>query len=427
MKTILTKQIKPLEFGPESSDKETELARMKLVATSLLGVVTIIFIVASFFEEQYLWVSFVRATAEAAMVGAIADWFAVTALFRHPLNLKIPHTAIVPTRKDTIGRTLAYFVRNNFLTATVISERLRSMEATRRLAEWLSRPDNSQQLANYVALGLIGVVQVMKDEEVQALIERDLADRVRSLKMAPLLGNLLALIASGNRQQELLSGTLKLVGRTLQENKETIMERISRETPWWLPKNVDNLIYQRIVAAFDNMLREVNDDPNHPLREKFSETVTTLIEDLKHSPDIVAKEESFKEELLQDPAVQAFSASLWADIKAKLIERGADPDSDIRRPIQRGLSRFSETILGNEALLEKIDHWVHEGAVYLVTEYGQEVEYLIIHTISRWDPEETARKIELNVGKDLQFIRINGTLVGGLVGLLIHTIAFLIK
>jgi uncharacterized membrane-anchored protein YjiN (DUF445 family) len=425
MKTVL--EIKSLEFSPEGGDKQAELVRMKLLATALLVAVTIIFVIASFFEEQYLWVSFVRATAEAAMVGAIADWFAVTALFRHPLNLKIPHTAIVPTRKDSIGLTLARFVRNNFLSADVISERLRSMEATRRLAEWLNRPENSQQLANYLALGLVGVVQVMKDEEVQALIERDLADRVRSVKIAPLLGNLLALIASGSRQQELLSGSLQLVGRTLHENKETIMERISRETPWWLPKNVDNLIYQKIVAAFENMLQEVNKDPNHPLRAKFDQAVTKLIEDLKHSPEIIAKEETFKEELLQDPAVQEFSASLWADIKARLMEHGADPNSDIRKPIQRSLNRFSETILGNEALLEKIDHWVHEGAVYLVTEYGHEVEYLIVHTIRRWDAEETSRKIELNVGKDLQFIRINGTLVGGLVGLLIHTIAFLIK
>jgi uncharacterized membrane-anchored protein YjiN (DUF445 family) len=409
------------------ANRQTELARMKLLATSLLGLATLIFILASIFEDQYPWVGFIRATAEAAMVGAIADWFAVTALFRHPLNLKIPHTAIIPTRKDSIGRTLGRFVKNNFLSAEVISGRLQSMQFTQRLAHWLSRAEHSDLIANYVALGLAAIAQVIKDEDVQALVEQSLASRARSTKVAPLLGNVLALVLSGNRQQELLTGILKLMGRLLQENKETIMEKISRETPWWLPKNVDNVIYQKIVSAFENTLQEVNANPKHPLHKNFNQTVTRFIEDLKHSPDILAREETLKEELLRDPAVQEFSISLWADIKSSLLTYSANPDGDIRKPIQQGLVRFGETILNNGALLEKIDRWVHEGAVYLVIEYGHEIEQLISQTISKWDAEETARKIELQVGRDLQFIRINGTLVGGLVGLLIHTIAFFLK
>jgi uncharacterized membrane-anchored protein YjiN (DUF445 family) len=234
-------------------------------------------------------------------------------------------------------------------------------------------------------------------------------------------------VLSGNRQQELLTGILKLVGRLLQENKETIMEKISRETPWWLPKNVDNVIYQKIINAFENTLQEVNANPKHPLHKNFNQTMTRFIDDLKHSPDILAREESLKEELLRDPAVQEFSISLWADIKKSLLTYSTNPDSDIRKSIQQGIMRFGETILNNPALLEKIDRWVHEGAVYLVTEYGHEVEQLISQTISKWDPQETAHKIELQVGKDLQFIRINGTLVGGLVGLLIHTVTFFLQ
>jgi uncharacterized membrane-anchored protein YjiN (DUF445 family) len=426
MDLSLGERIKSAQIDTEV-DQQSELTRMKFWATALLGLAAFIFFLALAFEEQYPWVSFIRATAEAAMVGAIADWFAVTALFRHPLNLKIPHTAIIPTRKDSIGLTFGRFVKNNFLSAEVISGRLQSMDITRRLAGWVSRPENSYVIANYVAIGLAAVVQVMKDEDIQVLIQHNLSARVRAMKIAPLLGNLLSLVASGNRQQEILSGILKLSGRLLEENKETIMESISRETPWWLPQTIDNIIYQKIVNAFEKALQEVNADPDHPLRKNFDEVVTRFIDDLKNSPDVLAKEEALKEELLQDPAVQEFSSSLWADIKTMLVDHSVKPDSNIRRPIQQGVMHFGQTVLNNEALLEKIDHWVHEGAVYLVTEYGHEVESLIAYTISRWDAEETSRRIELHVGKDLQFIRINGTLVGGLVGLIIHTVYFLLK
>lgn len=408
-------------------NRQSELRRMKFLATSLLVVATLIFIVASAFEESYVWAGFIRATAEAAMVGAVADWFAVTALFRHPLGLKIPHTAIVPTRKDSIGRMLGRFVRTNFLNTEVIAGKLRSIDVTRHMAKWLSRPENSAMLASYVAVGVAGVVQVVKDEDIQQLIEGNIASRLRATKISPILGEILSLIASGNRQQELLEGTLKIGATFLDENSDVIKARISEETPWWLPQNVDNMIYQKIVDGTNRTLQEVSTNPDHPLRERFDQVITGFIEDLKHSPEVLAKEEAFKEDFLQNPVVQEFSTSLWRDIKAALLNSGSDPNFDVRRPIQQGISRFGQTILENEDLLNKIDHWVHEAALYLVEQYGHEVEQLIAQTISMWDAQETSRKIELQVGKDLQFIRINGTVVGGLVGLLIHTVAFLVK
>ena len=417
-----------MNINPQlEANRQSELRRMKFLATSLLVVAALIFITASVFEDRYVWAGFIRATAEASMVGAIADWFAVTALFRHPLGLKIPHTAIVPTRKDSIGRMLGRFVRTNFLNAEVISGKLRSMDVTRSLAQWLSQPDNSAMLANYVAVGLAGVVQVVKDEEIQGLIEQNIAARLRAIKIAPILGQILSLILSGNRQQELLEGVLKIGATFLDENGDVIKKRISEETPWWLPKNVDNLIYQKIVDANNRTLHEISTNPDHPLRERFNQTITRFIDDLKYSPEVLAKEEAFKEDLLQNPVVQDFSSSLWRDIKAALLNISSDPNSDMRKPIQEGIARFGKTVLENEDLLKKIDYWVHEAAIYLVEEYGHEVEQLIAQTISKWDAQETSRKIELQVGKDLQFIRINGTVVGGLVGLLIHTVSFLVK
>ena len=408
-------------------NRQSELRRMKFLATSLLVLATIIFVIASAFEDTYVVAGFIRATAEAAMVGAIADWFAVTALFRHPLGLKIPHTAIVPTRKDSIGRMLGRFVRTNFLNTEVISGKLRSIDVTRRLAQWLGQPENSAVLANYVAVGLAGVIQVVKDEAIQELIERNIAARLRATKIAPIIGEGLSLIASGNRQQELLQGTLKLGANFLNENGDVIKKRISEETPWWLPQNVDNLIYQKIVDGTNRTLQDVSANPNHPLRERFDQVITRFIDDLKHSPEVLAKEETFKEDFLQNPVVQEFSSSLWRDIKTALLNTSNDSNSDVRKPIQQGIARFGQTIQENEDLLQKIDRWVNEAALYLVKEYGHEVEQLIAQTISKWDAQETSRKIELQVGKDLQFIRINGTVVGGLVGLLIHTVAFLIK
>lgn len=410
----------------ETRDRPAELRRMKRIATSLLFFFGVIFVVASLFEDDYFWVSFVRATSEAAMVGAIADWFAVTALFRYPLGLKIPHTAIVPTRKDSIALDFAHFVQTNFLSGEVIVEKVRSMNIAGGVTNWLSRPENSRLIANYISVGLAGAVQVVKDEDVQVIIEQSLTARVRATHFAPLLGNLFSVILSDERRQKLLQTLIKFSSQFMTENKEIIQQRISEETPWWLPKNVDKLIYQKIVDAVENTLRELNRDPDHPLHEKFDVSITRFIDDLKHSPDIITKEEDFKEELLQDPAVREFSVSLWADLKKLLVARDVASEAEVITPLQQGLNRFAEAILNDETMLHKINRWLEEAAVYLINAYGHEIELLISQTIQRWDAEEASRKIEFHVGRDLQFIRINGTLVGGLVGLIIHTVAVLI-
>jgi uncharacterized membrane-anchored protein YjiN (DUF445 family) len=403
-----------------------ELQRMKRLATALLGFFALVFIISSLYVEQAIWIGFVQATAEAAMVGAIADWFAVTALFRHPLGLKIPHTAIVPTRKDTIGRVLGQFVKENFLVGPVIRDKLGSMQPARHLAGWLSQPANAALIANYVGVGLAAAVQVMKDEDVQDLIQQSVTNQIRTIKVAPLLGNVLSLVLAGNRQRDLAHGAINLAAQLLEDNQETLKEKIAEETPWWLPKNVDKAIYQKVIEAGDKTFREIKGNPNHAFHQKFSDLITNLIEDLKSSPEVLAKEEAIKEDLLNDPIVKEFSATLWGDLKNLLLDYSQNPQADSRQPIEHGLIRFAQALLNDEAMLRKMDGWIEEGAVYLVGQYGYEAEQLIAHTISRWDGEETSRKIELHVGRDLQFIRINGTLVGGLVGFIIHTISLML-
>ena len=433
---VTSKQVQPMQrsnvtpfnsqFLPEEANRPAELRKMKFIATTLLAVAFIIFMVAKIFEAQAVWIGFVRATAEAAMVGALADWFAVTAIFRYPLGLKIPHTAIVPNRKEEIGENLGRFVRYNFLAGEVIADKLRSMDITRRVIHWLSLPHNSELIANHIAEAAAAALQVMDDEDIQGFIEQSVTTQIRAIHFAPILGNLLSMLTSDSRKQELLQATANLGARFLDENRETIEKRISQETPWWLPRQVDHKIYQKVVDAYDRTFQEVSTDPNHPFFQNFSTAVDRFIEDLKNSPDFLAKEEAIKEELLQQPIVRDFSASLWADLKVALVEQASDPNSAIRNSIQRGLVTFGKTVLDDPALLEKIDRWVENSALYLIEKYGYEVEHLISHTINRWDAQDAARRIELYVGRDLQFIRINGTIVGGLAGLAIHAFSLLL-
>jgi uncharacterized membrane-anchored protein YjiN (DUF445 family) len=413
---------------PEDLAKQRELHKMKFLATSLLVGAFLIYIVALIFEERYAWVGFVRATAEASMVGAIADWFAVTALFRHPLGLKIPHTAIIPRRKREIGEKLARFVRQNFLTEEVITDKLHSMEATKKVAEWLGQPENSALIADQLAAGAAAVIEVMKDEDIQSLIEKQLVAQIRSTQFAPLLGNVLALLTAGNRQQELLMELVKFGSDFLRENKTIILEKINEELPWWASVwGVDRRIYQTIINSVDTTLKEVKTDPQHPLYGNFQMAVNHLVEGLKTSPELHERENALKEELLQQPVVQEFSASLWADIKASLIEHSSTSDSAFRRSIQQMLMGFGEAVQSDPTLYQKIDYWLHELIIYLTKTYGHEVESLISNTINKWDPDMITDKIETEVGRDLQFIRINGTLIGGLAGLLIYTISFLAR
>lgn len=412
----------------EDVEKRRELYKMKFVATSLLAGAFLIYVTALIFEDWYAWVGFVRAAAEAAMVGAIADWFAVTALFRHPLGLKIPHTAIVPRRKREIGEKLASFVRQNFLTEEVIADKLRSMELTRRAVEWLGQPENSRLVADQLAAGAVAAIQVMRDEDVQSLIEKQLVARIRSTQFAPLLGNLLSLLTAGNRQQELLMELVKFGSGFLKENRAVILEKINEELPWWAAVwGVDRRIYQTIIHSVDTTLAEVKADPKHPLYRNFEAAVSRLIEGLKTSSELQERETTLKEELLQQPVVQEFSASLWSDIKASLVDRSDNSPLEFSQPVQQMLLRFGEVLQNDPVLYSKIDHWLCEVVIYLTKTYGHEVESLISHTINKWNPEMITDKIETEVGRDLQFIRINGTLIGGLVGLLIYTVSFLVR
>lgn len=393
---------------------------MRRNATGLLALAALVFLVARMFEERYGWVGFVRATAEAAMVGGIADWFAVTALFRYPLGIRIPHTAIVPTRKDKIGGSLGRFVERNFLSPEVLAARLRSMRVAERAAEWLQRPESAERLARHATDAIGVMVRSLNDRDVEKLIERQLVAKIRDIEATPVAADVLSLFLAGDRRQELLDGTLGLIDRLLDENKDQLRERIEQETPWWVPAPIDEKIYQKVFTATTGALREVRADHDHPFRHRFDELVTTSVDRLKSSPEVIAKGESLKEEFLSGASIEAFSRTLWHELKEALLSARGER-SDLTPPIERAIMRFGTSLRGDDALMERVNRWIESAVVHAAEEYRHEVAHLIETTVAKWDPEDTSRKIELQVGRDLQFIRINGTLVGGLVGLILHT------
>jgi uncharacterized membrane-anchored protein YjiN (DUF445 family) len=415
-----------LELGTTTElAKAEELARMKRTATGLLLLMTVIFIGSRIFHGEYAWIGFVEATAEAAMVGAIADWFAVTALFRHPLGLKIPHTAIIPRRKDSIAEQFGEFVQQNFLSEGIISEKVQSMKLSRRVADWIVEEDNANAIADQVTAGLSGVVKVMNDRDIQGLIESKVESKIRETSFAPMIGDLLTFITSGRRQQDLFDVFVKIGQNLLEDSDDDIREKVQQETPWWFPGSLDKAVYNKIVRGVSKTLYEMQVDIYHPVRVRMMQMSNEFMEQLKHSDDIREKEIAIKNDILNEKAVRDFTQSLWGDIKQSLLDQSENPDAELRQAIKDAVVKFGESIQADEDLADKIDGWADETARFLIRSYGHEVANLISDTIQSWDPVATSERIELQIGKDLQFIRINGTVIGGLAGFTIHTLTVL--
>jgi uncharacterized membrane-anchored protein YjiN (DUF445 family) len=402
-------------------ERQRSLDRMKRRATGLLVVMGMVFVVARMFEAQHPWLGYIRATAEASMVGGIADWFAITALFRHPLNIPIPHTAIIPSRKDRIGRSLGNFVQNNFLSPEVLAAKLRAAQISRRAAEWLSQPENSRKAAQNVASMLRSAGTVIRDEDVHALLDRTVVEPLRKVPIAPVLAKGLALLTVDDRHQQLLDRVIQGLLRLVAENEALIREKIGEESPWWVPRLVDDRIHQKVLGGIERTLYEVGDDPDHQLRRQFDDLLAEWIAQLQSSPEVIARAEAIKQQVLDPETSGRLAASLWEELKEILGRQQSLTEDGTPGAVARGLAALGAAALHDEGLLEKIDGWVIGAVLRVVEQHRHEVGQLIAQTVSSWDPEETSRRIELLVGRDLQFIRINGTLVGGLVGLLIYT------
>ena len=410
----------------DDTDKALQYAIMRRRATGLLAGFAVLFVVMAVVRHQRpdfapFWIGLVRATAEAAMVGGIADWFAVTALFRHPLGIPIPHTAIVAQRKDRIGRSLGNFVGNNFLARDVIARQLAGMHLGERAARWLSEPEHQARVARALAGGVARAAESIPNEELQDAVHGTLVRQLQKTQVAPLLGDLLRLATTDDRHQEMLDRLVKLVSRIVHDNKELIRHRIAEESPWWVPGAVDDKLYQKIVAGIERTLDEVAADDAHPLRGQFDQALRDFVEKLHNSPETIARAEQVKERLLAHPAVGELSYALLGAARTALT-RYAGPDAPSPEPLQRAIGAIAERALGSEQLLREVDESIERLVLGVVDQYRPEVAAVIARTVEGWDATEASRKIEVQIGRDLQFIRINGTLVGALVGLLLYLV-----
>ena len=407
----------------DEAAKRENLARMKRRATGLLVLAAVAFVVTRLLEHANPWIAPIRAMAEASMVGGLADWFAVTALFKHPLGIPIPHTAIIAARKEQIGRALGNFVQRHFLSRDVLAAKLSQAKVGEHLATWLSEPANARGVARHAAAAVAGGVRVLRDEDVQELLDGVLRDRIRRTKVAPFAGKVLTVITEGGRHQELLDEAIELLARGVHENQDAIRDRIEKESPWWIPEAVDEKIHQKIVGGVDRTLQEVRTDPAHPLRRRFDDALANFIARLNGSAELQARAEALKLEMLGDDAVRRFSAAVWEEAKAALFRYAERPEAFGPGAIEKGLIAFGDAAKKDPLLVAKLDGYIAELALSIVDRFQGEVSALIAQTVASWDPTETSRRIELAIGKDLQYIRINGTLVGGLAGLAIFYIA----
>ncbi|MGQ0702195.1 MAG: DUF445 domain-containing protein [Gemmatimonadales bacterium] len=406
----------------DEAERQAQLDRMKRRATALLALAGAVFVAARVLEARYPWLGYVRATAEASVVGGLADWFAVTAIFRHPLGIPIPHTAIIGKQKDRIGRIMGNFVQQHFLAREALQSKLHEMRMVERIARWLSQPENSRRLAAQLAAGLARTLEALPDEKIRELIQQGAMDRLRATKVAPVLGKTLALVVEGDRHQELLNQALRLAGQAVTENRELIRHKVRAASPWWVPRPVDDRIYRRIVSAIEALLAEITADPDHPVRGRFDQAIRDFVERLQHSPEAGARAEALKEEWLSEEAVGELATWVWDATRRALAgyaERGQSGDDSA---LARGLAAFGDTLLAQPAQLEKLEAFVIELISEVLERHRHEVADHIARTVARWDAEATSRRMELAVGRDLQFVRINGTLVGGLVGLLLYAV-----
>jgi uncharacterized membrane-anchored protein YjiN (DUF445 family) len=399
------------------------LRRMRTLAVSLLLFAAVVY-VATLGRHGFL--GFVNSGAEASMVGAIADWFAVTALFRHPLGLPVPHTALIPKRKDELGRSLEEFVGENFLQEDIIRERIAVAAISQRVGEWLAVPENARRVIDeFAEVAAIGLGKV-RDEHIADLVGEALVPRFREEPISPLLGGLLAETVRDDLHHGLVDLALEELHQWLLDNPETVAEVLGERAPWWTPPRLNEAILGRVNIELVRWVRDIRDDPHHHARKALDSMLATLADDLLNDPETQARTEALKERVLDHPQVVATSISLWNALRRSLQASLADPEGAVRLRLLVEVGHFSKRLLAEQDLRRRLDGIASDLIVFGVGRYGSEAIAVITHTIQRWDGKEAAERIELHVGRDLQFIRINGTLVGGLVGVLIHAGSVLI-
>ena len=392
---------------------------MRFLATSLLALMFAIFLATSAVVQQWPWLAYLRAFAEAGMIGACADWFAVVALFRHPLGIPIPHTAIVPNSKERIGVAMGRFTANNFLSPKVLATRLREIDIAGWIARWLSDPANANSTGQRIASALPQALRSLPRDDVKAFLTRSVRHGIEAVPAAPLASKILSLFWARGETQALIEQGITRASSALTRNKDTIKLKVSQKSSRFIPKWVDAIIAERIIGGITQLLEEML-QPNHPWRVDLANAIEQLIKDLAEDPEMHVRGEQFKAGMLDNPVVIQQINEVWVEIETRLDSPSTT--SQLSGAIERGLIALGERVADDERLRTAINKWLRVAILRSVAPRRAEIAAFIRQVVENWDTETLVRRIELQVGRDLQYIRINGTIVGGLVGLVIFTV-----
>ncbi|MFF9099089.1 DUF445 domain-containing protein [Streptomyces rubrogriseus] len=412
-------------FSPADEVKRRGVRRMKLTATGLLLFVALVYVLAEWAAHRGAgaWAGYVSAAAEAGMVGALADWFAVTALFRHPLGIPIPHTAIIPKKKDQLGVSLGEFVGENFLSEAVVRQRLRAVGIGSRLGAWLAVPEHADRVTAELSAALRGALTVLRDSDVQAVVGEAITRRADAQEIAPGIGKMLDRVVSDGGHKRAVDLIVSRAHDWLILHGDSVMDAVQGGAPGWTPRFVDRKIGDRVYKELLRFVTEMRDMPAHPARGALDRFLTDFAADLQSDTETRARVERLKTEVLGRGEVQDLIASAWTAVRSMIVSAAEDERSELRLRVRASLLSLGARMASDAKVQAKVDGWVEGAAVYVVTTYRKEITSLITDTVAGWDAEHTTKKIEANIGRDLQFIRINGTVVGSLAGLLIYTVS----
>jgi uncharacterized membrane-anchored protein YjiN (DUF445 family) len=408
------------------SSQQLALTRMKRIATALFIVMTGTFFLASSFTPQFPWLAWVRAFAEAAMIGALADWFAVTALFRHPLGLPIPHTRIIPRNQERIAETMGSFVQSNFLSEGVIVQKLQRFDPAYRAAHWLSIEGNAEKLAAR-GLGLLPeAMGIVGSTELHEFLRRSLSVLFQEVKPGELAGNALDLLLSNDVNHQLMNEFLRVLELALQRHERYLRETLREEMPWYVPKFVHDRVYANVMTRVRQQLAEITGDAEHPFREKARQQLREWAQKMKASGELAQRAEECKQWLLSNPALSAYSSRLWQQLRDLLTHDLAQDDSRFRRFVAQLLRSIGTEVLSDARAHQRVNSALSDWTRRLLESYREEIVRLVSDTVRMWDSKTINEKLELHVGRDLQYIRINGTIVGGLAGLALYALSRLL-
>ena len=413
-------------YTAADEEKRRGVRRMKTTATGLLLLVAVVYVLATWAGHVGVggWPGFVAAAAEAGMVGALADWFAVTALFKRPLGLPIPHTAIIPTKKDQLGQSLGSFVGENFLSEDVVRGRIHALGIGGRLGAWLAEPAHADRVTAELATALRGALTVLRDSDVQAVVGEAITRRANAAEIAPGLGKMLEKIVADGGHRRVVDLVCVRAHDWLVLHGDSVMAAVQGGAPGWTPRFVDKRVGERVYKELLRFVTEMRDMPGHPARASIDTFLTDFAADLRTDPDTRARVERLKSEILGRGEVQEVIASAWSAVRTMVIAAAEDEQSQLRQRARASLLAFGARLATDGRMQAKLEGWLEDAAVYVVTTYRAEITSLISDTVASWDADQTSKKIEAHVGRDLQFIRINGTVVGALAGLLIHTVTW---